>query len=72
MRRRSRPPLPTREPYEAPATNMQNDVHVDADSASSEALDQALCALARLLARQAAREVFERDRARDSDPEDLP
>lgn len=70
MRRRSRPPLPTSGQYEAPATNTHGGV--DVDDASTEALDHALRTLARLLARQAARELFERERARDLIPEDLP
>jgi hypothetical protein len=72
MRRRSRPPLPTSRQYEAPATNMHNDVQVDVNDASREALDHALRALARLLARQAARELFERERTHDMSPEDEP
>lgn len=70
MRRRSRPPLPTSGQYEAPATNTHD--RVDVNGASSEALDHALRTLARLLARQAAREFFERERGRDTNPEDLP
>jgi hypothetical protein len=62
--------LPTSEEYEAPATNTHD--RVDVRDASSEALDHALRALARLLARQAARELFERERTRDLNPEDLP
>jgi hypothetical protein len=70
MRRRSRPPSPTRREYEAPATNTHD--RVDEDAASSEALDQALRVLARLLARRAARELFDDECGRDMSFEDLP
>lgn len=70
MRRPSRPLLPTKGQYEAPATNTHDGV--DVNDASSEALDHALRALERLLARQAVRELFERGPARDLIPEDLP
>ena len=65
MRRRSRRTMPVHRELEAPATNSQKRADVDVDGASREALDQALRALARLLARQAARELFERELARD-------
>ena len=71
MRRRSRRPMPVHRELEAPATNSQKHADVDADGASREALDHALRALARLLARQAAGEQFERECARDVNA-DLP
>jgi hypothetical protein len=71
MRRRSRRTTPVHREYEALATNSHRRGDVDADGTSREALDHALRALARLLARQAARELFERECARDVN-EDLP
>jgi hypothetical protein len=68
MRRRSRHSSTKGAEYEAPATNIQNDV--DVSDASREALNQALRALARLLARQAARELFERECVGNPNPED--
>lgn len=68
MRRRSRHSSTNGAEYEAPATNIQNDV--DVNDASREALNHALRALARLLARQAACELFENERAGDLNPED--
>ena len=62
MRRRSRHEATTRAPYEAPATNISN--AVDPNGASREALNQPLRALARLIARQAARETFDRSSQR--------
>jgi hypothetical protein len=72
IRRRSRRDSTTRPPYEAPATNIDNDVHVDVRGASSEALDHTLRAFARLLARQVARDLFEHECARAVNAEDLP
>jgi hypothetical protein len=63
--------MPVHRELEAPATNSQKHADVDADGASREALDHALRALARLLARQAAGEQFERECARDVNA-DLP
>jgi hypothetical protein len=70
MRRRSRHDSTTRAPYEAPATNSRERRRVDASDTSREALDNTLRAFARLLAQQAARETFERDRAGDVNPEE--
>jgi hypothetical protein len=65
--------MPVHRELEAPATNSQKHANVDVDGASREALDHALRALARLLARQAARELFRRECARgDTNEEDLP
>jgi len=69
MRRRSRPTTPVHQELEAPATNSQSRADVDVDGTSREALNHALRALARLLARQAARELFERECARDVNEE---
>jgi hypothetical protein len=63
MRRRSRHTSTNREPPEWPATTV--DQSVDAVTQSDAPLDEALRALARLLARQAAREFFERERGED-------
>jgi hypothetical protein len=57
------------EPLEWPATTADN--AVDAGTQSDAALDDALRALARLLARQAAREIFDRACAQEVKPEDL-
>ncbi len=70
MRRRSRHSSTNGAEYEAPATNIHNDVDVDVNDASREALNQALRALARLLARQAARELFDNECMGDLNPED--
>lgn len=56
MRRRSRHTSTNPEPPEWPATTVNDDV--DATMRSDATLDDALRALARLLARQAAREIF--------------
>jgi hypothetical protein len=69
MRRRSRHTSTTSEPPEWPATRV--DDAIDAGTQSDAALDQGLRALARLLARQAAREIFERECAQEVNPEDL-
>jgi hypothetical protein len=63
--------MPAHRELEAPATNSHDRADVGVDGTSREALDQALRALARLLARQAAREMFEGECARDVN-EDLP
>lgn len=68
MRRRSRETSTNSEPPEWPATT--TDDAVDATTQSDAALDDALRALARLLARQAAREIFERERAQAINRED--
>ena len=65
MRRRSRHTSTNSESPEWPATTI--DDAVDATTHSDAALDDALRALARLLARQAAREIFERECALDKD-----
>ena len=70
MRRRSQRTMPLHRELEAPATNSQKRVDVDVEETSREALDHALRALARLLARQAARELFETEHAGDLNPED--
>ena len=70
MRRRSRHNSTNGEPPEWPATTV--DDSVDAATQLDAPVDHALRALARLLARQAAREVFERECAQDLNPEDLP
>ena len=69
MRRRSRHTSTNSEPPEWPATTIHD--AVDATTQSDAALDDALRALARLLARQAAREVFDRECAQGVNPEDL-
>jgi hypothetical protein len=69
MRRRSRHTSTDSEPPGWPATTV--DDAVDAGAQSDVALGQALRALARLLARQAAREIFERECAQELNPEDL-
>ena len=69
MRRRSRQTFTDTEPFEWPATTVED--AVDATTQSDAALDDALRALARLLARQAAREIFERECAQEVNPEDL-
>lgn len=63
MRRRSRHTSTNSEPPEWPATTV--DQSADAVTQSDAPLDEALRALARLLARQAAREFFERERGED-------
>ena len=63
MRRRSRHTSTNGEPPELPATAV--DASPDAGTQSDAPLDDALRALARLLARQAAREIFERECAHD-------
>jgi hypothetical protein len=70
MRRRSRRTSPTAEERGAPGIDTRH--RVDADGTSTDALDQALRVLARMLARQAARKVFERQCVRDGNSEDLP
>ena len=74
MRRRSRHTRKQSEPPERPTTTV--DEAVDVITQSDAPLDDALRALARLLARQAAREIFERESrgACDVQPssEDLP
>jgi hypothetical protein len=69
MRRRSRHTSTSNESPEWPATTA--DDAVDAGTQSDAALDDALRALARLLARQAAREIFDRECAQEVKPEDL-
>jgi hypothetical protein len=69
MRRRSRHTSTNPEPPEWPATTI--DDAVDPTTQSDAALDQALRGLARLLARQAAREIFERECAQEVNHEDL-
>jgi hypothetical protein len=59
MRRRSRHTSTNGEPPEWPATTVDAGTHSDAP------LDDALRVLARLLARQAAREIFERECGED-------
>jgi hypothetical protein len=68
MRRRSRHASTNSKPPEWPATTI--DDAVDAPTQSDAALDDALRALARLLARHAARELFERECAQEVKPED--
>lgn len=63
MRRRSRHTSTNSEPPEWPATTV--DQSADAVTQSDAPLDEALRAPARLLARQAAREFFERERGED-------
>ena len=63
MRRRSRHTSTNSEPPEWPATTV--DQSADAVTQSDAPLDEALRALARLLARQAAREFFERERGEE-------
>jgi len=70
MRRRSRHNSTNGEPPEWPAATV--DDAVDAAPQLDAPVDHALLALARLLARQAAREVFERECAQDVKAEDLP
>ena len=65
MRRRSRHARKQGEPPERPTTTV--DEAVDVITRSDAPLDDALRALARLLARQAAREIFERECALDKD-----
>lgn len=69
MRRRSRHTPTNGEPPGRPATTV--DESVGAGMLSDAVLDDALRALARLLARQAAREIFERECAQEVEPEDL-
>jgi hypothetical protein len=69
MRRRSRHTPTDGEPPGRPATTV--DESVGAGTLSDAVLDDALRALARLLARQAAREIFERGCAQEVDREDL-
>ena len=69
MRRRSRRTSTSGEPPEWPAATV--DDSVDRLIRSDAPLDDALRALARLLARQAAREIFERECAQEVNPEDL-
>ena len=69
MRRRSRHTPTNGEPPGRPATTV--DESVGAGTLSDAVLDDALRALARLLARQAAREIFERECAQEVNPEDL-
>ncbi len=69
MRRRSRHTSTSSEPPEWPATTA--DDAVDAGTQSDAALDDALRALARVLARQAAREILDRECAQEVKPEDL-
>jgi len=59
MRRRSRHASTSGEPPDWPAKTA--DDGVDTTTQSEAALDDALRALARLLARQAARDIFERE-----------
>ena len=63
MRRRSRHTSTNSEPPEWPATTV--DESAEAVPQSDAPLDDALRALARLLARQAARELFELERAEE-------
>jgi len=63
MRRRSRYASTNGEPPEWPATT--GDQPASAGTQSDAPLDDALRALARLLARQAAREIFERECGED-------
>ena len=63
MRRRSRHTSTQGEPREWPATTV--DESADGGTQSDAPLDEALRALARLLARQAAREMFERERGEE-------
>jgi hypothetical protein len=63
MRRRSRHTSTNSEPPEWPATTV--DQSANAVTQSDAPLDDALRALARLLARQAAREMFERECGED-------
>ena len=69
MRRRSRHTRTNGEPPDRPATTV--DECVGAATLSDAVLDDALRALARLLARQAAHEIFEREYAQGVKPEDL-
>lgn len=69
MRRRSRHTPTNGEPPGRPATTV--DESVGASTLSDAPLDDALKALARLLARQAAREIFERECAQEVESEDL-
>lgn len=62
MRRRSRPTATKGAPPEWPTTVEES---ADAGTQSDAPLDEALRALARLLARQAAREFFDRERGED-------
>jgi hypothetical protein len=72
MRRRSRSTSHGTTEREVPATNSQQRENVDVNASSREALDHALRAFARLLARQAAREAFEEERTRRVRREDVP
>lgn len=69
MRRRSRHTPTDGEPPGRPATTV--DDSVGAGTLSDATLNEPLRALARLLARQAAREIFERECAEEVDHEDL-
>ena len=72
MRKRTRCSSNGTTEQEPPATNSQQCENVDVNPSSREALDHALRAFARLLARQAAREAFEEERARRVNREDVP
>lgn len=72
MRRRSRFTSNGTTEHEAPATNSRQCETVDVNASSREALDHALRAFVRLLARQAAREAFEEERPRRVNREDVP
>jgi hypothetical protein len=63
MRRRTRRTSTSGELPEWPATTV--DESIDAATQTDAPLDEALRALARLLARQAAREIFEREYGED-------
>jgi len=63
MRRRSRHASTNGEPPEWPAVTVDDPVH--GLTPSDAPLDDALRALARVLARQAAREIFERERGEE-------
>jgi len=63
MRRRTRRTSTSGKLSEWPATNV--DDCIDAATQTDAPLDEALRALARLLARQAAREIFERQYGED-------
>jgi len=72
MRRRSRFTSNGTSEHGIPATNSRQCENVDVNPSSREALGDALRAFARLLARQAAREAFEEERARRVNREDVP
>ena len=72
MRKRSRFTSKGTTEQETPATNSQQCENVDVNPSSREALDHGLRAFVRLLARQAAREAFEEERARRVIREDVP